>query len=54
MRYDVAEDGTVGDGRVFFDVTSEKEDALPDGMKVDSQGDVYKRPRRSVGVLGGG
>lgn len=41
MRYDVAEDGTVGNGRVFFDVTSEKEDGLPDGMKVDSQGNVY-------------
>ncbi|MGO9258619.1 MAG: SMP-30/gluconolactonase/LRE family protein [Bryobacteraceae bacterium] len=41
MRYDVAEDGTVGNGRVFFDVTAEKEDGLPDGMKVDSQGNVY-------------
>jgi gluconolactonase len=41
MRYDVAEDGTVGNGRVFFDVTGEKEGGLPDGMKVDSQGNVY-------------
>ena len=41
MRYDVAEDGTVTNGRVFFDVTAEKEDGLPDGMKVDSQGNVY-------------
>jgi gluconolactonase len=41
MRYDVAENGTVSNGKVFFDVTAEKEDGLPDGMKVDSQGNVY-------------
>lgn len=41
MRYDVATDGTVSGGRVFADVTSDKEDGLPDGMKVDSQGNVY-------------
>jgi gluconolactonase len=41
MRYDVADDGSVGNGRVFFDVTAEKEDGLPDGMKVDAQGNVY-------------
>jgi gluconolactonase len=41
MRYDVAADGTVSNGRVFFDVTAEKEDGLPDGMKVDSMGNVY-------------
>ena len=41
MRYDVADNGTVTNGRVFFDVTAEKEDGLPDGMKVDSQGNVY-------------
>jgi gluconolactonase len=41
MRYDVAADGTARNGRVFFDVTQEKEDGLPDGMKVDSQGDIY-------------
>src|ERR1039457_5704068 len=41
MRYDVAADGSVSGGRVFADVTAEKEDGLPDGMKVDSQGNVY-------------
>ena len=41
MRYDVAEDGTASHGRVFFDVTAEKEDGLPDGMKIDSLGNVY-------------
>jgi gluconolactonase len=41
MRYDVAPDGTVSNGRLLADVTAEKEDGLPDGMKVDSLGNVY-------------
>jgi gluconolactonase len=41
MRYDVQPDGSVKNGKVFFDVTAEKEDGLPDGMKVDSQGNLY-------------
>jgi gluconolactonase len=41
MRYDLAANGTVSNGKVFADVTAEKEDGLPDGMKLDSQGNVY-------------
>ena len=41
MRYDVAGDGSVNNGRLFADVTAEKEDGVPDGMKVDSLGNVY-------------
>jgi len=41
MRYDVAADGTVSNGRVFADVTAEKEAGAPDGMKLDSQGNLY-------------
>ena len=41
MAYDVAPDGTLGQGRLFFDVTQEKEDGLPDGMKVDTNGNLY-------------
>lgn len=41
MRYDVHPDGTVGNGSVLFDVTSQKEEGLPDGMKVDEQGNLY-------------
>jgi gluconolactonase len=37
----VAADGSVSNGRVFADVTAEKEDGVPDGMKVDSRGNVY-------------
>jgi gluconolactonase len=41
MRYDVKADGTLANGKVFFDVTAETAEGLPDGMKVDAQGNVY-------------
>ncbi|MGD0499594.1 MAG: SMP-30/gluconolactonase/LRE family protein [Bryobacteraceae bacterium] len=41
MRYDVAADGSVSNGRVLADVTAGKETGVPDGMKVDSQGNIY-------------
>jgi len=41
MRYEVKPDGTLGPGQVFFDATARKEDGLPDGMKVDTNGNVY-------------
>lgn len=41
MRYPVRADGTLGEGHVFFDMTSAPgEDAL-DGIKVDVQGNLY-------------
>jgi gluconolactonase len=41
MRYDVAANGSVSNGKVFADVSAEKETGIPDGMKVDSLGNVY-------------
>lgn len=41
MRYEVAKDGTLHNGKVFADVTAEKESGVPDGMKVDAQGNVW-------------
>jgi gluconolactonase len=41
MRYEMNADGTLSNGKVFFDMTSaEGEDAL-DGMKVDQKGNLY-------------
>jgi len=41
MRYEVQADGTLANGRVFFDMTSAPgEDAL-DGIKVDRRGNIY-------------
>jgi gluconolactonase len=41
MRYDVAVDGSLSNGKVFFDMTAAPgEDAL-DGLKVDQKGNLY-------------
>ena len=41
MRYGANADGTVQNGRVFFDMTAApREDAL-DGIKVDREGNLY-------------
>ena len=41
MRYDVAANGTVSNGRVFFDATGDKDAGVPDGMKIDVHGNVW-------------
>ena len=44
MSYPVQADGTVGQGKVFFDVTAAvkaKEPGLPDGMKIDVAGNLW-------------
>ena len=41
MRYRVQADGTLTDGKVFFDATSDPRPGAPDGMKVDRMGNVY-------------
>jgi gluconolactonase len=39
--YDVAPDGSVANGRVFADMSSDEPDGVPDGLKVDVEGRVY-------------
>ena len=43
MAYDVKPDGTVANGRVFFDATAwvKTKPGLPDGMKVDRDGNLF-------------
>jgi gluconolactonase len=41
MRYTVKPDGTLTDGKVFFDASSDTREGAPDGMKVDQKGNVY-------------
>lgn len=41
MRYDVRPDGTLGEGRVFVDLTAEGGEDAIDGVKVDRAGNVY-------------
>jgi gluconolactonase len=40
-RYDVKADGLVENGRIFIDMNSDTRPGLPDGMKVDMQGNVW-------------
>ena len=41
MRYDVARDGTLSNGSLFFDLTSAPGEDAIDGVKVDKLGNVY-------------
>ncbi len=39
--YDVAADGTLTNGRIFGEEPGEKNDGVPDGMKVDKDGNLF-------------
>lgn len=39
--YDVAKDGTLANGRIFYDAEKETGPGVPDGMKVDTSGNVW-------------
>ena len=41
MVYDVKADGTLSNGHKFADVTKEPGEGVPDGMKVDANGNVF-------------
>lgn len=43
LAYDVKKDGTVSNGRIFFDATRWRKDPYfgPDGFKVDQQGNIF-------------
>lgn len=54
MAYEVLEDGTIRDGRVFFDATHLAEmgkQGLPDGMVVDVEGNIFATGPGGVLVL---
>ena len=55
MRYDVAPDGTVSNGRLFFDLANATERGIPDGLKIDLKGNVWAAgPERRLGLLARG
>ncbi len=41
MRYDVAKDGALTNGKIFFDMNKTDGDDALDGLKVDTDGNVY-------------
>ena len=51
MRYTVKADGTLTDGKVFADGTSDKRDGSPDGMKVDQSGNLYSAGPGGVWII---
>jgi len=48
--FDLAADGTVSNGRLFADVTHGGTVGRPDGMKLDSQGNLYVTANTAEGV----
>lgn len=48
--YDVSSDGSVAHGRVFGDETADPKEGVPDGMKVDRNGNLYVVGPRGIWV----
>ena len=51
VRYEVAVDGSLRNGKVFYDFTREPEPVALDGIKVDVQGHVYVSAPGGVWIL---
>ena len=51
MAFDVADDGSLSNSRVLLDISAEKEEGLPDGLKVDKQGYIYATGPGGIWVL---
>jgi gluconolactonase len=41
VRFEVRDDGSLANGKLFFDLTKDQSDGVPDGMKVDRNGNIY-------------
>jgi gluconolactonase len=48
--FDVAENGTLSNGRLFGDESGPRSDGVPDGMKVDQEGNLFVTGPRGVWV----
>jgi gluconolactonase len=51
MRYEVKPDGTLANGKVFYDFTREAEPVALDGIKVDREGHVFVSAPGGVWIL---
>ena len=40
-RFEVQPDGSIANGKLFFDMSSSKDEGVPDGMKLDQKGNIY-------------
>jgi gluconolactonase len=51
LRFDVRDDGTLANEKVFFDLTRDQSEGVPDGMKVDQEGNVYSTGPSGVWIF---
>ena len=51
MRFRVHPDGSVTDGAVFCDTASDPSDDVPDGLRVDKQGNLYAAGPHGVWII---
>ena len=51
MAWDVQSDGSIANGRVFFDTADMEGRGIPDGMKIDSEGNLYGTGPGGVFIL---
>ena len=51
MLYDVKPDGALANGRKFFDMSNDTGEAVPDGMKIDSAGNIFATGPGGVLIL---
>jgi gluconolactonase len=51
MRYRVQPDGAVTDGMVFLDPSNDPADGIPDGMRVDKEGNIYSSGPGGVWII---
>jgi gluconolactonase len=51
MRYRVQPDGSVTDGMVFLDPTSDTAKGVPDGMRLDKNGNIYSSGPGGVWII---
>ena len=51
MRYEVQADGSLRNGRLFFDMTSAPGEDAIDGLKVDQTGNVYVSGPGGIWIL---
>ena len=50
-RYDVNPDGTLANGKLFFDMRKETEPGITDGLRVDTKGNLYETGPGGVWVI---
>ena len=51
LRFEVRDNGNLANEKVFFDMTHDSSDGVPDGMKVDRKGNVYSTGPSGVWIF---